>query len=222
MSARNSRGASRLLLVGRSFRGYGTLLRDRFPAPINPEERMATKISSTAVADERHFRNSVQREKLVEHLFTGQLLRYFWRANVDVDLLRPEVDRLGYDIVVSHGRIVRHIQLKASILGGKASAQTVSASLTQHPGGCVVWMVVDQDLNFVSMRWFGGRPGKPIGDLDQFPCAVRTTPNSEGMKPVRENTRRIPRSAFEVIEGDVEKMFEQVAVRLFGRSPKGN
>lgn len=178
---------------------------------------MIRKIAgSTQMADERHFRQSVQREKLVEHLFTGQLLRHFWRTNLDVDLLRPEVDRLGYDIVVSHGKVTRHIQLKASILGGKASAQTISAGLSQQPSGCVIWMVVDTDLEFRSMLWFGGKPGRPLPDITGFPHAVRTTPNSEGMKPVRENTRRIKRAAFDVIEG--ADLFAGVAVRLFGKA----
>lgn len=173
-------------------------------------------MSSIAIADERHFRQSVQREKFVEHLFTGLLLRHFWRTNMEVDLLRPEVDRLGYDIVVSHGKITRHIQLKASILGGKASAQTISAGLAQHPSGCVVWMVVDRELEFRSMLWFGGKPGRPLSDITGFAHGVRTTPNSEGMKPVRENTRRIKRAAFDVIED--QDLFAGVAARLFGKS----
>jgi hypothetical protein len=168
------------------------------------------------IADERHFRQSVQREKLVEHLFTGMLLRHFWRTNMDVDLLRPEVDRLGYDVVVSHGRVTRHIQLKASIVGGKASAQTISGGLAQHPSGCIIWMIVDKHLEFQSMLWFGGNPGRPLPDITGFPHAVRTTPNSEGMKPVRENTRRIKRAAFDNIEG--QDLFAGVAIRLFGKS----
>lgn len=173
-------------------------------------------VDSREIADERHFRQSVQREKLVEHLFTGLLLRHFWRTNTDVDLLRPEVDRLGYDIVVSHAKVTRHIQLKASILGGKAGAQTVSDGLSQHPSGCVIWIVVDKELEFRSMLWFGGKPGRRLPDITGFPHATRTTPNSEGMKPVRENTRRIKRAAFEVIED--EDLFAGVAARLFGRS----
>jgi hypothetical protein len=167
------------------------------------------------VADERHFKQSVQREKLVEHLFTGELQRYFWRTNIDVDLLRPEVDRLGYDVVLSHGKITRHVQLKASILGGKASAQTISVSLAQHASGCIVWMVVDENLHFKALLWFGGKPGKPLPDITGFDHATRTTPNSEGMKPVRENTRRIPKAKFTPIEGD--DLFAGLAKLLFGK-----
>jgi hypothetical protein len=157
----------------------------------------------------------VQREKLVEHLFTGELQRYFWRTNMDVDLLRPEVDRLGYDVVLSHGKITRHVQLKASIQGGRASAQTISSSLAQHASGSIVWMVVDDDLYFKSLLWFGGKPGKRLPDITGFDHATRTTPNSEGMKPVRENTRRIPKARFTAVEGD--DLFAGVAALLFGK-----
>ena len=77
-------------------------------------------------------------------------------------------------------------------------------------------MVVDNELEFRSMLWFGGKPGRPLPDITGFPHATRTTPNSEGMKPVRENTRRIHRAAFEVITS--QDLFAGVAGQLFGRS----
>ena len=51
--------------------------------------------------DERHFKSSTHREKLVEHLFVGELLRHLWVSGAaNVEIPKPEVDRTGYDIVV--------------------------------------------------------------------------------------------------------------------------
>ena len=70
--------------------------------------------------DKRHFQNSTYREKLVEHLFIGELLRRQWVSGAaNVDILKPEVDISGYDVVVANGALRRHIQLKASIKGAK-------------------------------------------------------------------------------------------------------
>jgi hypothetical protein len=81
--------------------------------------------------------------------------------------------------------------------------------------------VVDKDLYFRSLWWFGGKPGKPLPDITKFPHATRTTPNSDGMKPVRENTRRIEKAKFELIDG--ADLFAGVATRLRqgGRTPPG-
>jgi hypothetical protein len=62
-----------------------------------------------------HYRHSSLRERIIEHIFVGDALREWWRDGViDVEVLRSEFDAHGYDLVMSRGRIVRHIQLKAS------------------------------------------------------------------------------------------------------------
>ncbi len=48
-----------------------------------------------------HYAESSAREKLVEHVFLGELLRGLWRRNVrDLEILRPEVDSGGYDLAL--------------------------------------------------------------------------------------------------------------------------
>src|SRR5271155_4726123 len=60
------------------------------------------------------FENSTLRERVVEHVFVGEALRNLWRRGaVDVEVLRSEFDAHGYDLVLAHGRIVRHIQFKS-------------------------------------------------------------------------------------------------------------
>ena len=63
--------------------------------------------------DERQFRSSSHREKVVEHVFLGELLRHLWVARIaGVQVLKPEVDASGYDLVLSLGKVIRHVQLK--------------------------------------------------------------------------------------------------------------
>jgi hypothetical protein len=60
----------------------------------------------------RNFTHSVLRERIVEHVFVGDVLRTLWRRGVtDVEILRPEFDAHGYDVVMSCGTVVRHVQL---------------------------------------------------------------------------------------------------------------
>ncbi len=80
--------------------------------------------------DFRRFNRSTHWERVVEHLFQGAVLRHFWVTSPvrEVDVLKPEVDEKGYDIVISCGRIVRHIQVKTSISSGKARSQNIHAN----------------------------------------------------------------------------------------------
>jgi hypothetical protein len=67
-----------------------------------------------------HYLHSTLRERIVEHVFVGDALRRLWQHRVtDVEVLRSEFDAGGYDLVMSRGRIDRHIQFKTSIAGGK-------------------------------------------------------------------------------------------------------
>jgi len=162
--------------------------------------------------DERHFKSSTHREKLVEHLFVGELLRHLWVSGAaNVEILKPEVDRTGYDIVVVNGSLVRHVQLKVSVKGGSAAKQNVNASLASHPSGCVVWIVVNEDLRFEGFLWFGGPPGTQLPDLSKFRQAKNTRANAEGIKSERVNTKSIPKSAFQRVSD-----MPSLVARLFG------
>ena len=69
-----------------------------------------------------HTENSSFREKLIEHLFIGELLKLSWKSsNCTLEVASPEVDNAGYDVIAEDNGIVRHIQLKASYIGGKTA-----------------------------------------------------------------------------------------------------
>src|SRR5438876_11376181 len=87
--------------------------------------------------EDRHFTHSTLRERIVEHVFVGDVLRTLWRRGVtDVEILRAEFDAHGYDVVMSRGPVVRHVQLKTQA-AGKVS---VGRALAEKPSGCVVWI----------------------------------------------------------------------------------
>lgn len=150
---------------------------------------------------EHHSLLSSTREKIIEHLFVGELLKRLWQRGArDVEVLRSEVDSSGYDLVLEHADVVRHVQLKSSFRGAHTSRQTVSRKLQQKPSACVVWLVFDQDtLELGPYFWFGGAPGDPIR-VEDFPVGRHTKGNAQGIKAERPNTRVINRNQFQKLD----------------------
>ncbi len=100
-----------------------------------PKERMS-----------KHTEHSSFREKLVEHLFIGELLKQSWRlGRCDVEVAKPEVDNAGYDLILETHGFIRHVQLKASYLGSKTARQNLHIRLGDKPSGCVIWIYFDED-----------------------------------------------------------------------------
>jgi hypothetical protein len=129
-----------------------------------------------------------------------------------VEILKPEVDCSGYDVVLVKGDLVRHVQLKASIKGGRAAAQNINASLALQGSGCVIWIVVDTELKFDSYLWLGGLPGRRLPSLAGYPAAKHARGNADGIKADRVNTKKIPKRAFTQVAS-----LPALAVRLFGK-----
>ena len=90
---------------------------------------------------EQHYRHSSYRERLLEHLFLAELLQVGWFRGPErrVDVVRPEVDDSGYDLLLECGGLRRYVQLKSN---KKASAPTVNVKLASKEGGCVVIILV--------------------------------------------------------------------------------
>ncbi len=144
-----------------------------------------------------HFERSSSRERLLEHLFVGDLLRWLWQHGVhDVEVLRPEVDAGGYDLVIECNGVLRHVQLKASTRKGKAATQNINTRLADKPSGCIVWMKFDPEtMELGPFLWFGSPPGKRLPALGEK-VARRSTPNRDGVKPARANIRVLRKSKF--------------------------
>ena len=165
-------------------------LTSRCPAPRPP-------ILDPIDDDSPHYRHSVLRECIVEHVFVGEVLRHLWQRNVtDVEVLRSELDAGGYDVVMTRGTTIRHIQLKTLTVGGKAAGVSIGLKLAARPSGCVIWIVVTSDLEIESYLWFGGKPGTALPGIDAFPAARHTKGNAQGLKADKPNHRFVPKRAF--------------------------
>ena len=114
-------------------------------------------------------------------------------------MLKPEVDAAGYDLVLSLGKIIRHVQLKASMQHAKTQSQPIHASLGEHPSGCIVWIVLNDDLSFERFHWFGAGPRRPLPSLEGFTRAKHARANAQGIKKERAQTWRVPKSAFDTV-----------------------
>ena len=160
-----------------------------------------------------HSEFSSFRENVLEHLLIAQCLQGLWiRGHYNSEVLRADVDGAGFDIVMESNHVLRHIQLKASLVGGKTARQNLNLALSKKPSGCVIWMVVyPVTLNFDHFFWLGNAPGQALPDISDTPIAKHTKGNAEGFKAERANIRVISKSKFEKL-GSVSEVID----RLFG------
>ena len=173
---------------------------------------MQIDLDELGIVAQTHAYNSVLRERIVEHVFVGDMLRRLWQlGNTDVGVLRSEFDRGGYDLVVAFGLVVRHIQFKSSLASSSTAEQSISIRLAQKPSGCVVWVVVNPDLSFSHFLWFGGSPGQPLPGVNDMKVARQPRANAQGFKADRPDHRRVPKGKFERLE-----TLDDVLARLFG------
>src|SRR6478609_1771756 len=156
--------------------------------------------------------HSSLREKVLEHAFIADLSRTLWRQGFrDFEILRAEVDRGGYDLVIARGDVMRHIQLKSTHSAGKAAGAPIQLALGAKPGGGVIWMFFDPGtLALGPFLWLGNEPGLPIGSLGDK-VVRHTKGNKDGYKAQRPGLRMVPRSRFTRLE-----TMADVADRLFG------
>ena len=146
----------------------------------------------------KHTQHSTYREKLLEHLFVGELLKLSWcNGDCELEVGKPEVDNSGYDIIIEDNRIIRHIQLKASYIGGKTSRQKLHVRLSDKPSGCVVWIYFNEDtLELGPYLFFGGEPGEPLPDISKAKVARHSKGDSDGTKAERPDIREVNKGSF--------------------------
>src|SRR5467141_4749673 len=64
--------------------------------PAENTQPIVAKIEASA-----HSSDSSLREQAIGHVFLGQLLTFMWRSGArDIEILKSEVDRGGYDLVL--------------------------------------------------------------------------------------------------------------------------
>jgi hypothetical protein len=162
--------------------------------------------------DDAHSAQSSTREKVLEHLFIGDLLRCLWRRGArDIEVLRAEVDKGGYDLVLEANGVLRHVQLKSSHRAAKTNQVGINIALAQKPSGCVVWTRFDPaTMELGPFLWFGGDPGARLPCLGDR-IGRHTIGDSTGVKAERPNIRLVRRSRFEALP-----TMDAVAGALFG------
>lgn len=156
--------------------------------------------------------NSVLREKVLEHVFLSDLAKVLLLdMRTPFEILRSEFDGHGYDVVIEARGVVRHVQLKATRIGGKRATVDVNLSLTRKPGGCVVWFMVDEaTLGIGPFFWLGGRPGEALS-AHGARTARHSRGNAAGVKGERRGVVEMPRRLFTRME-----TMGEVAHAMFG------
>jgi hypothetical protein len=162
-----------------------------------------------------HSTRSSHREALLEHLFAGEVMKHLWRrGDWRLEVLKPQVDDGGYDLVLEANAIVRHVQLRSSFRGSTVDKVKVTVLLASKPSGCVVFMWFDQQtLDLGPFLFFGGPPGEKLPDLAGMRIGKHTKANAKGVKAERPNIRTVPLSKFERVDS-----VELLVARLFGSS----
>lgn len=153
------------------------------------------------------------REIFIEHLFISDLLQHcaFVRDH-KVEVLRSEVDNSGYDLVLEHGDVIRHVQLKS----GSGQSVDVNVKLQDHVGGCVVWMRWKHDAParaILEYRWFGNPPNQQTRDLGPEKPPKRGKPGE-----FVESKRRLRRGLFNPATGWCG--IDVLADHLFASTPR--
>ena len=159
----------------------------------------------------QHTEHSSYREKLIEHLFVGELLKLSWlHHGCSIEIAKPEVDNSGYDIIAEAKGLVRHIQIKTSIIGGKTASQKVHTKLAEKPSGCVVWIYFNEGtMELGPFLYFGGKPGSPMPSLSEHKVARHTKGNKDGFKAERQNLRVLPKRSFKRLDS-IEGIYAQL------------
>ena len=142
--------------------------------------------------------DSSLREQALGHCFLAELLSLMWRdGRRDIEVLKSEVDRAGYDMVLEANGIIRHVQLKSSFIGSTVREVSVNTKLLAKPGGCVIWLEFDPDtLAIKKYLWFGGSPGSALPDLGSK-VSRHSKANSKGQKLERPMQRALAKGRFE-------------------------
>jgi hypothetical protein len=149
----------------------------------------------------QHTQYSSYREKLIEHLFIGELLKLSWlNHGCSLEVAKPEVDNSGYDILAEANGFVRHIQIKTSIIGGKTASQKVHAKLAEKPSACVIWIYFNEEtMQLGPFLYFGAQAGEPMPSISELKIAKHTKANKDGLKAERSAIRVLPKGLFKRI-----------------------
>jgi len=113
------------------------------------------------------YQNSTYFENLMEHRFLHDIgVELVLRdPPVMINILKAEVDRFGFDLVLSVDSVTRHLQMKTRSGNQTQNPYEISEALWEIPGATVIWMCYDQQTLEPNGYWC---LGSPIPDKEQF------------------------------------------------------
>ena len=128
----------------------------------------------------------------------------------DIEVLRAEVDKGGYDLVLEANGAMRHVQLKSSHRMAKTQDVSINIALARKPGGCILWIFFDPiSLELGPFLWFGARASGALPSLGDR-VGTHTKRDNAGVKGYRPNIRVLRKSQFERLP-----TIDAVAMALF-------
>lgn len=149
--------------------------------------------------------------KTLEYRLLADLTAHLMRSGTVYDVLRGDVDHMGHDVVVEANGVLRHIQLKVKVRGGKTDAIKASLKLGDKPSGCIILIHYDPDtLEIGPFGWFGDAPGEPLPDLGDK-IAQHSKRDGDRVRGERPGQRVVSVRRFEMLP-DIATLAE----RLFG------
>jgi hypothetical protein len=159
----------------------------------------------------QHSVHASYRESLLEHLFSGELLKLSWQQHdCGLEIAKPEVDNSGYDLIAECYGVLRHIQLKSSHITSATSRQKTHVKLADKASGCLVWIVFNEErLTFSHFLFYGGSAGEALPSMDNLPTAKHTKGNKDGVKLERANIRVINKGQFQRLN-TIEEVFDKL------------
>ena len=158
------------------------------------------------------------RESIIEHLFIGEVLKELWNKQAtQVEVLKPQVDDAGYDIVIECKRnsksdtsIPCYIQLKSAFVGSKTAKVSLSEKLTSKPHWCVIWVFFDPKFTLKSFLCFGTATGQTSSDIATLKPTRHSKGDATGNKTIRPGHYDVPRGEFielAKIQNVIDKLF---------------
>lgn len=173
---------------------------------------------------------SSYRALVLEQVFCSEVLQAAWKVGLPVlEIDRPFVDFKGYDLVMTSGKVTRHVQLKGVYPANKTGTVDVQLALADKPAGCVVLMFLDVDASgdriILSYRLFGRKGPDPLVFAPGLKVTTRSRPNSDGVKLDRDALRQVPyrRNPREPEDGFGPLMnVDELVVHMFGDPQDGD
>jgi hypothetical protein len=167
-----------------------------------PAEEAVALVAEEQADPAVHSTQSTYREAMLEHLLVGELMRYLWPKPLEV--CKPQVDAAGYDLIMQSDGVLRHVQLKTSVLTAATASVNLQVELWKRQGGCVIWTRFDPDTLELKEFWWLGGPQQPFPALESLEMARHTKANADGEKGYRPSLRKVQKGCFKRVPSVAE------------------